>query len=250
VVDAKLFELWQYSNGHDLEEICRHFNSKGHHQDVVRAGLACLAEAGLLSRSEEVNKQSNYPKVSDRLVSIVIVNHNSLNWLQECLSSVVAQTYEPIEIILVDNGSIESPANWVRNNFPKVDFIQLPAIQSLAAAINRGVDSAHGDYFLILNPDVRLEPNSVAELVAVASRDASCAVVATKLKFWWAPAFLNGLGNHVPAFRWGTDIGLGHLDLGQFDAWEKVPSACFAAALIRKSAYEVVGALDEGFPLY
>jgi len=43
---------------------------------------------------------------------------------------------------------------------------------------------------------------------------------------------------------------LGHLDLGQFDTWREIPSACFAAILIPRAAWEQVGALDERFPLY
>jgi hypothetical protein len=46
------------------------------------------------------------------------------------------------------------------------------------------------------------------------------------------------------------DNGLGHLDLGQFEAWSSLPSVCFAAALIPRFAWECAGALDEKFPLY
>jgi hypothetical protein len=64
------------------------------------------------------------------------------------------------------------------------------------------------------------------------------------------PHFLNGLGNLVGPLSWGTDIGLGHLDLGQFEHWEALPSACFAATLIPAWAIHDVGRLDEQFPLY
>jgi glycosyltransferase involved in cell wall biosynthesis len=100
-----------------------------------------------------------------------------------------------------------------------------------------------------LNPDVRLEPDTVAQLMAVALQHER-AIVVGKLKLLWAPAFLNGLGNSVGAFHWGTDTALGHLDLGQFDDWREVPSACFAAALISRSVWEFVGPMDEGFPMY
>jgi hypothetical protein len=43
---------------------------------------------------------------------------------------------------------------------------------------------------------------------------------------------------------------LGHLDLGQFDDWRELPSACFAAALIPAAALRDIGLLDEGFPMY
>jgi hypothetical protein len=58
------------------------------------------------------------------------------------------------------------------------------------------------------------------------------------------------MGNFVGAFSWGTDNALGHLDLGQFDDRKEIPSACFAASLIPKSAWEAIGQVDEEFPLY
>jgi hypothetical protein len=66
----------------------------------------------------------------------------------------------------------------------------------------------------------------------------------------WAPAFLNGLGNQVRAFGWGSDNFIGELDLGQFNELREVPSLCMAAALIRRIAWEEIGPLDEGFPMY
>jgi hypothetical protein len=61
---------------------------------------------------------------------------------------------------------------------------------------------------------------------------------------------LNGMGNHVGGFTWGSDSALGHLDLGQFDHWELLPSACFAAALIPARTFSQVGPIDECFPMY
>jgi len=56
-------------------------------------------------------------------------------------------------------------------------------------AINQGVAAAIGAHFLILNPDIRLEPDAVSHMVAVAQSNPLTAAVAAKLKFWWAPGF-------------------------------------------------------------
>jgi GT2 family glycosyltransferase len=218
----------------------------------LRAALACLAEAGLLVR-EELNPEiaeNNVSPMSSATVSVVIVNYESQEWLSECLPSVLAQSARPAEALVVDNASRQDPADWVHDKFPQVRLLRLPRMQSLAAAINRGVEATSGSYILVLNPDVRLEIEAIAEMLSVAEADPDCAAVAPKLKFWWAPEFLNGIGNQPGFFRWGADNGLGHLDLGQFDHWEQVPSACFAAALIRRSAWQAVGPCDEGFRFY
>ena len=248
-IDTTLLSLWEYADGKNLSEILAGFQTREANSDVTRAGLACLAEAGLLKRSQEPEGRS-LKAFTGALVSVVIVAYNSRDWLGECLPSLSAQTYSPIEIVIVDNGSVDDSSSWVNKYFPQVRVVRLEEVVSFARATNLGVSAAKGDFFLLLNPDVRLENDAVAHLVEPAQSNLAYAAVGAKLKFWWAPAFLNGLGNRVGAFSWGTDNGLGHLDLGQFDNWEEVPSACYAAALIPREAWEKVGPADEGFPMY
>jgi GT2 family glycosyltransferase len=245
-----LLSLWQQADGRELTEIERGFHADGVTPIATRTALACLAEAGLLIRDTETRARETTSSVVGDAVSVIIVTYNSTSWLESCLASLTSQTCPPLEIIVVDNASSDYSADWVATHFPDVKLVRLTQQQSLAHAINRGVAIACGDYFLILNPDVNLMPDAIAQMVAVARAEPMCAAVAPKLYFSWAPGFLNGIGNHVGAFSWATDNGLGHLDLGQFDVWREVPSACFAVALVPRAAWEKVGALDEGLPLY
>lgn len=249
-LDTTLLSLWRSADGRQLEEIIAHFRGLGHSEVTVRAALACLAQAGLLVREGESRAVPDDAPESGDLVSAVIVSYNSREWLEECISALVCQTYTPIEILVVDNGSSDGSADWLQAHYPSMRLVRLPKALSLAGALNKGVSAANGQYLLVLNPDARLERGAVARMVAVAREDTACAAVAPKLRFSWAPPFLNGLGNYAGAFSWGTDAGLGHLDLAQFDHWKAVSSACFAAALIRREAWDKIGPLDEGFPLY
>ena len=248
-IDAQVSALLEFAPGKTFQEIIRDFHLPGVSKKEVGAALICLAEAGFLLRGE--GRTWNEPeKITGPKVSVIIVGFNSRKWLEESLPSLMAQNYEPLEILLVDNGSGDGTGPWLQDQFPSVKLFTFPESCSLARAINQGISLAEGDFFLVLNPDVRLEADAVARMVAVAAQGEDTAAVAAKLKFWWAPAFLNGLGNYVGAFSWGTDWGLGHLDLGQFDRMPEVPSACFAATLIPRPAWEKIGPLDEGFPLY
>jgi GT2 family glycosyltransferase len=250
VIDRLILALWQYAGGRELEEIVAAYQAREVEPWIVRSALACLAEAGLLERKNEAPAPPDVRPASGEPVSAVIVSFNSKAWLANCIQSILAQSYSSIEIIVVDNASSDDTVDWIKDKFPSVELLQLEHAQSLAYAINSGIQNASGKYFLLLNPDVELEPHAVANLVAVAQEDPGCAAVAAKLKFLWAPAFLNGLGNFVGAFHWGTDLALGHLDLGQYDNFTEVPSACFAAALISRSAWADVGCLDKNLPLY
>jgi GT2 family glycosyltransferase len=246
-----MLSLWDFADNHNLEQIIANFMEKNFDPLKVRVGIACLVEAGLLVRDEKkISSNKDHELITGSQVSIVIVGYNSREWLELCLHSIYAQDYEPMETIVVDNGSTDGTAQWVEKNFPEVCLIQLAKSKSLAFAINEGIQEARGDYFILLNPDIQLEQDAIRWLVKVADENPECAGVAAKLKFLSAPAFLNGLGNFVGAIAFGTDNALGHLDLGQFDGLDEVPSACFAGSLIRAKAWEVIGPLDENFPLY
>lgn len=219
-----------------------------------RAALACLAEAQLLERKGRLPQKfiappplENFPSTS---LSAVLVSHDSQAWLEKCLPSLMEQSITPKEVVIVDNASHDGTVAWVKAHYPQVRLIAFQEQRPLAQAINTGIHQCNGEYYLVLNPDVILERRALEHMLRVASADERCAAVAAKLKFLWAPGFINGLGNFVAPQSWGTDIGLGHLDLGQFDHWEEVPSACFAAALISARAWLEVGPLDEGFPMY
>lgn len=253
VVDRIMLQIWQYADGRTEQDILSHLQNEGLPPEQVAGALACLKHAGLLAHPGPVAPESPpapQPPQSDQLVSALIVSYNSRQWLPGCLASLRSQSHASLETIVVDNGSRDGSADWLAAQHPEVKLVRLEAACSLASAINRGIEMAQGEYILLLNPDVILDARAVSQLVQAAQEDARCAAVAAKLRLLWAPAFLNGLGNLAGLLFWGTDIALGYLDLGQFDQWTELPSACFAATLLPVQALRQIGPLDEKFPLY
>ena len=251
-IDENLYSLWKIADNHSLDEIVKAFMGRGYSPDVIKGGVTCLVESGLLervgySRASEPQLSKIVPQ---KTVSAVIVSFNSKEWLDTCLKSLTQQTYPVEEIVLVDNGSQDDTVRWVQAQFPDVKVLVLEKARSLAYAINKGVDVSKGDLILILNPDIKLEKDSLAIMVETLHLEQQSAAVAPKLKFMWASSFINGIGNFAGPFFYGFDIGIGHLDLGQFDSIREIPSASFACLLINKDAWKKVGKIDEKFPLY
>jgi len=103
------------------------------------------------------------------LVSIVIPSVDGGEMLLRCVESIANQTYSDIEVILVDNGSSDGSAERAGDILPKLRVIRNESNQGFAPACNQGAREARGDYLLFLNSDAVAEPNSVEELVRIAS---------------------------------------------------------------------------------
>jgi glycosyltransferase involved in cell wall biosynthesis len=85
------------------------------------------------------------------LISVIIPVHNGARYLAEAITSVLAQTYRPIEIIVIDDGSTDESAHVVKS-FAAVRYFFQPC-QGAGAARNRGAEIAQGDYLSFLDAD-------------------------------------------------------------------------------------------------
>lgn len=249
VIDRRMQQIWEAAQNISLADILRVF--PGLLEEEIRTALACLAEAGLLNREASADRPSPPPtklkSANWGLISAVVVSYNSRAWLELLFPSLYNQTYPSLEVILVDNGSTDGSSSWTGQAYPQARVIRLDQTVSFAQALNTGVETSRGEAVLLLNPDLRLEPDFVAR---IADCSQGTAPAAARLRLMWAEAFLNGLGNFVGGFSWGTDFALGHLDLGQWDNLQQAPSACFAAALIPCSVWKAVSPVDPSFPMY
>lgn len=95
------------------------------------------------------------------LVSVVIPAWNAERWIAETLNSVQGQTWSSLEIILVDDGSTDQTASIVQRDFPAVRYIH-QANAGQAAARNRGVAAAQGEFIAFLDSDDLWLPEKIA----------------------------------------------------------------------------------------
>ena len=86
-----------------------------------------------------------------RLVSVIIPVHNGGRYLRAALESVLAQSYHPFEVIVVDDGSTDDSA-VIAQGFPEVRYIH-QSNQGVATARNNGIEAARGEFFAFLDQD-------------------------------------------------------------------------------------------------
>jgi len=192
-----------------------------------------------------MKKQAKNP-----LVSVVIVNWNGRNLLEECLDSLLAQRFQDFEVILVDNGSQDGSADLVKERYPGVRLVSLTENRGFAGGNNAGIRIATGAYVALLNNDTRTDPGWLEALVRAAEADPGAGMWASKILSYDDPEVIDNTGLLI--YRDGLARGRGRLELdrGQFeDEGEALfPSGC--AALYRKTVLDEIGLFDEDFFAY
>lgn len=104
------------------------------------------------------------------LVSVVIPAHNASRWLRETIGSVLAQTYRPLDIHVVDDGSQDDTAAVAASFGPPVDVVRQPNAGA-AAARNAGIARSRGEYVALLDADDLWAPSKLEQQVRAFERD-------------------------------------------------------------------------------
>jgi glycosyltransferase involved in cell wall biosynthesis len=101
-------------------------------------------------------------------VSVVIPSYNHGRYIAQTLASVTNQTYENLEIIVIDDGSSDNSCDIITKQIePRITFIPQQN-QGAHAAINRGLALATGDYITVLNSDDLFTSNRIETFIQVA----------------------------------------------------------------------------------
>ena len=117
------------------------------------------------------------------MISIITVTFNSAHIIAEFLQNITNDSNDDIEIIIVDNNSMDETATIIKNNFPSVILIENEENQGFGTACNKGAEKARGDIIAFLNPDMHC---TIAELQALGKYVDKGDIV--------APNIINGAG--------------------------------------------------------
>jgi glycosyltransferase involved in cell wall biosynthesis len=101
-------------------------------------------------------------KMNPPAISVVIPCYNGSKYLHETLKSVLAQTFPPLEVIVVDDGSTDDSAAIAESYGPPVRVIRQPN-QGESVARNRGIEEANGEWVAFLDADDMWLPEKLAE---------------------------------------------------------------------------------------
>jgi glycosyltransferase involved in cell wall biosynthesis len=162
------------------------------------------------------------------LVSVIIPVHDGERFVAEAIGSVIAQTYRPLEIIAVDDGSTDGSAAIVRA-FPGVRYLHQPN-RGVGAARNRGVAAATGEAVAFLDQDDLWLPDKIARQMRRLADDPSADYALVRQS-----RFLDASATAVPAW---INPALLNTELEG-----REPSAL----LVSRATFDRVGAFDESY---
>lgn len=180
-------------------------------------------------------------------VSIIIPNWNGIRHLPTCLDSLLRQTYPDLEIIVVDNASTDGSQAFLREHHPHVRLIVLPENRGFTGACNTGLEAATGEIMILLNNDTEVEPDWVAQVVAVFDCHSEAGAVASKMLLFDRRDTLHTAGDYYRVDGLPGNRGVWQPDGDEYNAEGYVFSACGGAAAYRRAMLDQIGLLDDDF---
>ena len=199
-------------------------------------------------------------------LSVVIVNYNVCYFLEQALLSVrraVEKLGQPVEVFVVDNNSADGSVAMVKARFPEVVLIANRDNPGFSKGNNQALRRATGQYQLLLNPDTVVEEDTFRACCAYLDAHPACGGLGVKM--------LDGQGRFLPESKRGLPtpavafykmfglarllpksrtFGRYHLGFLSPDETHEIEVLSGAFMLLRKTALDAVGLLDEDYFMY
>jgi glycosyltransferase involved in cell wall biosynthesis len=120
------------------------------------------------------------------LISVIVPVYNCEHYLSEAIESILAQSYHPMEVIVVDDGSTDGTAGVAQQYLPRVRYCY-QANEGTGAARNQGIELASGEFLAFLDADDIWFEEKLMRQMAVFQADAQVDLVFGHVKQFYSP---------------------------------------------------------------
>lgn len=183
------------------------------------------------------------------LFTIIVVTHNSARFLPRLCAAVAGQSEARWRLVVIDNGSRADERPRQGDLLPNASLIQSEINLGFAEANNLAARDADTPYLVFLNPDAFPEPAWLAALLATAERFPRAGAIGSTQLRADTPGIYDGVGDVLHASGMAYRAGYGRR-LARAPQLGEPFSACAAAMLVRRGAFEEVGGFDARYFCY
>ncbi len=201
-------------------------------------------------------------------LEIIVLTYDSEFWLKKTLSSLksnyIDKSKYQVAVTVVDNHSSDQTVPMMNRDFKWVKLITLEENLGFAAGNNRGLKESRGRYVMLLNSDVEFNPDSnLDELLDFLEQNPTAGAISPKVIFttgqldpachrgeptpWTSFCYFTGLAALFPKSRFFANY---HQTYKLLDTIHTIDACTGAAMIVRQSAIDKIGLLDERFFIY
>lgn len=183
-------------------------------------------------------------------VLAVVVTHDPGPGLEETLTSLAAQDYPRLAVLVVDAASNEDPTPRIKSVLPDAMIVRRDEDEGFGAAANVVLEEGpRAALYLFCHDDVALQPDAVSRLVEEVLRS-NAAIVGPKMVDWDDPSRLRDVGLLVDKFGVAMSaVEEGELDQEQHDALTDVFAVPGGCTMVRADLFRTIGGYDPGISL-
>ena len=189
------------------------------------------------------------------MVVCVVVNWNGWRDTLACLRTLSAQTWQPLQVIVVDNGSTDDSVAQIRAFLAdelaeplKFTLLESATNAGFSGGANLGIREAlsrGAEFVWLLNNDTECPPNTLGKLVGTAAGQPHAGIVGTVLLYHSEPTKVQAWGGGR-IHRWTGTATHSYAPVAQV----RGTYTTFASVLIRTAVFREIGLLHEGFFMY
>ena len=184
-------------------------------------------------------------------VSAIVVNWNGGEMLDECLASLFAQTWQNLEIVVVDNASRDGSLERVAARYgDRLVCVRNDRNEGFARGNNLGFAKATGEWLFLLNNDAIAEPEAITALMEFVKGRDDVGSLACRIHRREEPNVFDSAGLLIYPDGVGRPRGWQEKDLGQFDRPDQVVAPHGCACAYRRTMLDDTGGFDEIYFCY
>lgn len=180
-------------------------------------------------------------------VSVVVPNFNGIQHLPECLACLSSQSFDDLEVVMVDNASTDESVAWVQEHHPEVRIIQRAFNGGPVISTNDGIQASRGEYVVLLDNDTAFDRDWLGILVRALDEHPEYDYGVSMILLYGEDDLLQSAGEIYKISRLCSASRGSGRPAAAYSQMQRVVAAAGNGAIHRREIFDDVGLYDEDY---